>query len=195
MGGGAARRHDRDANPSLVAFRIGVVLGVLNALDVVDLFQEGRQWAPGQRHVGQSTFVLLVRLQRSLLIESLGRVVGQNAVEVEGDAQVGASVVRHRAPHDAAGREPHADRLADVVLVGREEQGHAQRLHEAVGGAALHEDRARDVQPVVLNRAHDAHSRLGVVARQDDHLDQALVLGEVVEVQEAPNKGEGDPRF
>ena len=57
---------------------------------------------------------------------------------------------------------------------------------------ALHEDRARDVQAVALDRPHDAHPSLRVVAREDDDLDEALGLRQGVQVQEAPYKGEGD---
>ena len=45
----------------------------------------------------------------------------------------------------------------------------------------------------MLDRAHDAQSCLRVVAGEDDDLDQALVPGQVVEGQEAPDEGEGHP--
>ena len=51
---------------------------------------------------------------------------------------------------------------------------------------------ARDVQAVALDRPHNAHPSLRVVAREDDDLDEALGLRQGVQVQEAPYKGEGD---
>ena len=47
----------------------------------------------------------------------------------------------------------------------------------------------------MLDRSHDPQPRLGVVTREDDDFNQTLALGEVVKVQEAPNKGESNSRF
>ena len=195
MSGGTTRRHDGDADPTPVPLRIAHTFRVLETLNSVDFLQKIGHRPAVERHLGQGALILLILLEAPTLEHALGRIVGQHAIEVEGNAQIRLPIVCRGAPHDVARRETQANRLAHVGLVRGEEEGHAQRLHEAIRGAALHEDRARDVQTVTLNRTHHPHPGLRVVARKNHNLHEPLPIRQVVQVEQATNEGKRDARF
>jgi len=129
------------------------------------------------------------------LVDPFGCVVGEYAVEVEGDPKVAiGGVVGNRREEHLTRRVALLHRLADVDGVRGQEQRHVERLHEPVRRAALHEDRSGDAQPVRGDRPHDPTAGVGIVAGQHHHLDRRVVRrAQVVEGEQPPDEPERHP--
>lgn len=96
----------------------------------------------GDRCVGH--FICLEAV-KTRLVDGLGGVVGQHAVEVESDAQAAVlRVVSEGGLKNSAGRQALVHGFEDIRLVCGEKKRHVEGWHELVGRLALHEDRLAD---------------------------------------------------
>ena len=163
MRGGAARRHQRRAQP----YRHLLVAHALQALQGFEqrLERAGRQ---GARGVG--AFMRLKFMQTVVVVHALGFVREQHGVAVKGNAQfVGVAVsIDMRVGKHLRGREVGLQRLAHIIGIGRQKKVGTQWREEFVGRTAAREHAAFHFQPAFFCRAKHAQARNRVVAREDD---------------------------
>jgi hypothetical protein len=124
-----------------------VFLGLWFLLQTVQGRQQRFERTGRQGLRGFVFFVLLKSTQTLRLKHALGLVAEQHCVTVESNAHfVGVGVAGlYRLSQHPRRRKAGAERLAHVLVVGREEQVRAQGLEVAKGRAALGEDTARSL--------------------------------------------------
>ena len=179
-----ARRDDRDPQPARVA-TIGQRPLVLDRLDVPQLAQELSQRSRADRDRRVAAFVLVELVEAGALEHRFRLIIGQHAVEIEGDAQfLVAVLIDERRVHHLPRRVTGGVGGTHVRLVGGQEQADLQRIDVRMRRASLQEHRAADAQTVGGDRIHDPQAGVGIVLRQQDHLDQRIARSQAVQRQQ-----------
>ena len=157
--------------------------------------QKTLERASRQRLLGRGDLARGEGVQAVPLVDALGLVGEEHGIAVEGDAQTlrRLDALPDVGRQDRRGRMPRVQGLAHIHGIGGEKQMRIERRHVGIGVLPPGEGRARDVELVVLDRVHDAHPRVGGVARKQDHFHPGSSGRERVEPQELPHQRERDP--
>ncbi len=159
--------------------------------DAREAIEERPEWARRQWLVGVGGLVRVESLETLLVVDALRLVVEENGVTVEGDAHLsgigsvgqGGWRCDHRRGHTMLAG------LEDLLTFGAEKDITAERREQWPGLTATPEDAAGDAQAVRLHRAQHAHRAVGVVATEDDDLNQ-LLAGAIIDGQQALHQRE-----
>ena len=197
LAGRASSRHDGDADGGLEVRVCGAPVVVIEALKGRQLLEEPAQ---GPRRMGRGGLFLLESMKAReplLLVLALAFVVGDHAVEVEGDAQRRTGVVilvPDGRRHHEARRLACGDGIADILGVGAQKERGVEGGQIRIGRVARRKAARRNGQPVVAARMEEALGRLRRVARERNDPEGRQIAVELVEGEQAAHEGKGHAR-
>src|SRR6266581_1672263 len=141
-------------------------VGRVFRLDAVQRREETLERPAGQRLLGGSDFARGEGLEALALVDALRLVGEQHRVAVERDAQLlgRLDVLPDVGRQDGRGGVPHVEGLAHVDGIRRKKQVRIEGRHVGISVLPAGERRAGDIELVMLDRVHNAHSRVGSVA-------------------------------